>query len=1186
MVRVLLVALVTILLSEVATHSAITIQPWVPVFKGIEYASGEADTNEVRLQKAFAFRIDLLDPAVEMFSTPAGGPFETIGQTTTTFVNSYGVKVGVNANFFSPVSTTPNDPRYLSGIAISQGQMVSPTEAIRRMLLVTSNNIASIVEGDAAINTSNYWTAVAGSDRVLINGVVTTFTPSDFTTGNHPRTAVGISQDGRYLIMLTIDGRQPAWSDGAPLADVAAWLIRFGSYQGLNLDGGGSTAMVKAQSGSAVLVNKPSGGIQRVNGNHLGTFSQDIAPIFVNAPQDTTTLVGDTVTLSPLAGGTTPLYFQWQFSGANISGATKSTLTITNAAPAHTGTYTLVVSNHVGVLSGSATLDVNYALVTNAGLGGVITKSPSTPNHAPNSIVTLTAVPDPGFAFTGWSGDISGTANPISLTMNGHKSVTATFSGFPTEVIVDNVQASFSNTWSSATTAPDKYGTNYRTAALSTTTVRTATFRPNIFTPGSYAVYIWYPTETARATNAPWTVFYNGGSQLTRVNQNLNGGRWNLISSGRDFLRGTSGYVTLRNTNSATVIADAVKFVYGVPPQIAQQPQNVTVVAGSTASFQVTATGTASLSYQWFRNGTPLPSATNSNLSISQTGPGHAGTYSAIVTNLFGAITSSNAELIVNVPPTISSQPIDQSVLQGEDVTLSVSAGGTVPFSYLWYFNGTALPSETGSSLSLTNVQTNNAGIYFVRVTNVAGAIFSSNATLTVSPIPVRPTIVSVSPAQIVIAGRNLLLQAKARGTLPFTYQWRFNGGDIPGALSSSLLLTNIQPSQAGNYSVQVGNEVGSTNSANINVTVHFSLTTIAELGGIISISPQQESYAPGSNVSLSATPDVNFSFLGWSGAVSDTNLSLTVNIQSNTTVKALFLGAVNDVVVDNPNATYTGAWTIGTSAAGRYGADYHFASTSSSNVTETATYTPNINTPGKYNVYVLYPSGGNRASNAPWETVSEGSSVLTLVNQMTGGGAWQLISGAHSFARGTNGFVRLVNTANNSVVIADAVRWAFIYPPRIVSSPTNRVVPVGSNVVFNVSATGSGPITYQWFFNESPILGANDSAYQLGIAQPSHSGAYSVAVSNISGMDVSAPALLTVVPSPVPLSFETVTVSSNGLRFVLNSEMQLSFAIETSTNLLHWSVVTNFVDRMGPVEFDAVLAPSGGRFYRARITN
>ncbi len=257
--------------------ATITINPWEPLFQGIEFTTGIADTNEVRQQKVFVLRVDLAEPTIQFFSTPSNGdaPLETFGQTTTTFVQTYGVAVGVNAGFFSPVNTTPNDPRDLSGLAISQGNVVSPHESGREVLLISRSNAVTIAASPPA-NYSNVWTAVAGSDLILVNGVVQLTNCVTSFCGPNPRTAVGLSQDGRYLYLMVIDGRQTGWSDGATLAETGAWLLRLGAWRGLNLDGGGSSAMAKTDGGAALLLNRPSGGTQRVNGNHLGVFAEPL----------------------------------------------------------------------------------------------------------------------------------------------------------------------------------------------------------------------------------------------------------------------------------------------------------------------------------------------------------------------------------------------------------------------------------------------------------------------------------------------------------------------------------------------------------------------------------------------------------------------------------------------------------------------------------------------------------------------------------------------------------------------------------------------------------------------------------------------------------------------------------------------------------------------------------------------
>ncbi len=344
----------TILLSVCAvSRAAITIDPWTPLFKGVDFAVGTADASEPRLQRVAALRVDLSDPTIEFFSTPDNGssPLETFGQTTTTFVQSYALSVGVNANFFSPVNITPNDPRDLSGLAISRGAIVSAFENGRPAMLITRSNQVSFT-ATAPPNYSNIWTAVAGSDRVLVQGVNTVSTNcSTAFCGPNPRTAVGLSQNGRYCFLLVIDGRQPGWSDGATLVETADWLVRFGAWNGLNLDGGGSSAMAKSQAGSAVLLNRPSGGLQRVNGNHLGVFAQSLAPVIIAHPLSLSVNPGSNATFSVTASGAAPLVYRWRFNGNTISGATASIYTRSNAQAADAGNYSVVVSN----LSGSAT---------------------------------------------------------------------------------------------------------------------------------------------------------------------------------------------------------------------------------------------------------------------------------------------------------------------------------------------------------------------------------------------------------------------------------------------------------------------------------------------------------------------------------------------------------------------------------------------------------------------------------------------------------------------------------------------------------------------------------------------------------------------------------------------------------------------------------------------------------------
>src|SRR6266852_210675 len=281
-----------------AANASIVVGPWVPIFKGVDHAKGRMipDAVDPRLQAVNALRIDLTDPDVHLFTDPpctnCPSGTDTIGLTTSGFLNAYGLQAAVNANFFGG-----NGGFDVTGLSISQGRVVSAQEGptCSTALLFATNNQATIINtnwifatngpGRPATNNAGIYTAVSGSYPLVIGGVNIGCNYTNLTDPIHlfnPRTAAGVSRDGRYLYLVTIDGREPGYSDGAIDPETADWLIRFGSYDGLNLDGGASTTMVMADCccGGPIELNLPSyvfgGGQERVVGNHLGVFAKPL----------------------------------------------------------------------------------------------------------------------------------------------------------------------------------------------------------------------------------------------------------------------------------------------------------------------------------------------------------------------------------------------------------------------------------------------------------------------------------------------------------------------------------------------------------------------------------------------------------------------------------------------------------------------------------------------------------------------------------------------------------------------------------------------------------------------------------------------------------------------------------------------------------------------------------------------
>jgi hypothetical protein len=271
-----------------ASATTIGVSSFSPQFVGVDLATAtilsDADSNVVNTSVAFIERIDLTAPGVGFTTTPPSGPLETTSQSTSQFLQSTGAQVAINANFFSDVAATPS-PEDLIGLAVSNGTVVAPqtfgSDDAAASLVITKTNAATISPAGATpIDLSHVFNAVSGN-QIVADGLDTSATtptgaPHD-PFGLDPRTGIGLSEDGRFLYLIAIDGRQPGYSVGVTTSDEAALMIDLGIFDGLNLDGGGSTALVQAgPGGSPDLIDSPSGSfgvVERLDGNNLGVFA-------------------------------------------------------------------------------------------------------------------------------------------------------------------------------------------------------------------------------------------------------------------------------------------------------------------------------------------------------------------------------------------------------------------------------------------------------------------------------------------------------------------------------------------------------------------------------------------------------------------------------------------------------------------------------------------------------------------------------------------------------------------------------------------------------------------------------------------------------------------------------------------------------------------------------------------------
>ena len=207
-------------------------------------------------------------------------------------------------------------------------------------------------------------------------------------------------------------------------------------------------------------------------------------------------------------------------------------------------------------------------------------------------------------------------------------------------------------------------------------------------------------------------------------------------------------------------------------PSITSQPINQSVLAGQSATFSVAATGSATLSFQWKKYGSNIPGATASSYTTPATTSTDSGAvFTVVVSNSAGTAISTHATLTVTanaVPPTVTTQPQNLSVLPGSSASFWVSATGTSPLTYQWKKNGSDIPGATTSSYSTPPTSNADSGaLYSVVVTNSAGSATSNAASLIVTAAAVAPAITSQPENQSVTTGQSASFSVSANGTFP-----------------------------------------------------------------------------------------------------------------------------------------------------------------------------------------------------------------------------------------------------------------------------------------------------------------------------------------------------------------------------------------------------------------------------------
>jgi hypothetical protein len=271
-------------------------------------------------------------------------------------------------------------------------------------------------------------------------------------------------------------------------------------------------------------------------------------------------------------------------------------------------------------------------------------------------------------------------------------------------------------------------------------------------------------------------------------------------------------------------------------------PSNITAVAGQSAVFTAWATSTVAVAYQWQKDGTNIPGATNNSLTIINAQGTDAGTYRVLMSASTTVVTRE-AALSVIYPPSIVQQPTNTAIWGGVFANFYVVATGTPPLSFQWQKDGGNVPfSGTSSNYAAPSV---DAGKSFrVRISNSAGTIFSSNVTFYDNSIWL------ITYSASAYEGDNAVFSAGVSGGGPLSFQWRRNGTDIAGATNLTLVLSNVTLADRGSAFSFACTSLGGTRSTpNATLSVWRRVPAITE-------QPQSVTANVGDSVSVGVVVD------------------------------------------------------------------------------------------------------------------------------------------------------------------------------------------------------------------------------------------------------------------------------------------------------------------------------------------
>jgi hypothetical protein len=1048
---------------------------------------------------------------------------------------------------------------------------VASLSVVSSVLVDVDIGSAATQSGAALLGaTGDTWNGVASATSPLVNSANSTLTGVGFTLSgisgiNDNTTGVATYDPNTANLMRDCAYGSPGTTFTTGINGLTAYngypftLVVYAAIgdanQGssLSLAGatGGNTGNTLVTTGvSRSITNVPPGGIGVAYQTFTGTITNTALTITASQPStyhgvngfqllisdpylliasqpvSVTNASGSTVNFSVSATGAA-LSYQWQATNnstgfTNIPGATSSTLTLTGATSSSPVNYQVVVSNSFSgsVTSSVATLSLTPHITTqplalqattlngNTSLSVVADGSPTVTYQwqATNNLNGFTNVTDVG-VFTGSS---TSTLNITGATAN---------QALTYRVVV-------ANGYGSVTSSP---------SVLTVSSAPVVTVQPLSQTNNAGATVNFTVTATGTAPLAyQWQAFSGTGYTNLSSTGSFSGANTNTLTITSIADANALTYQVIITNSSGAVTSSPATLTVIDPPAITVQPASTSVTLNGMVNFNVTATGTAPLNYQWQTNGVSVGNnavvsgATSSTLTLTGVTTNYALNYTVVVSNPAGSVTSSPAAtLAVHIPPSIVTQPSSPVVSPGATASFSVVAAGDPTLAYQWQSgpaggpftnltdNGQISGSST-STLTITNANTPVAISYQVVVNNSYGSVTSSVASLTLGKL----IDVDIGSTANVQSGAAVL---GASGDV-----WNGVTGSQGGIVdSASNLLSGVSFADSGYFGFN-DQPNGSPHTALDAATTALMRDCVF---GFVGNSP---SSFPVSLSGLSAYKGDTFTLVVYSGVgdpgqganltlagATGGNTASTLGVSADTRQISAGIGHAYNTftgTITNGTLTITASPNVNPTFFGINGFQLLINFPDPTITTNPVSLTKVVGATATFSVAAT----GSATLSYQWQATNSASGGFTNVTDVSGvisGSATSTLTLTNVTASEALTYQVVVSNGSGSVTSTPA-SLNVLTIPIINTQPASQTVLSGSTVTFSVGATGVGTLSYQWQTNGVNVTdggivsGSATSTLTLTNVTTNNAVSYTVVVTNANGSVTSSPAILTVLPT------------------------------------------------------------------------